>query len=230
MTDKNEKIFRLIYEDGSLIAVSKAHGVHVIPDRRGEEEITLLSRMREAFGSVMPVHRLDAGTGGLIVFARDVKSHKNLCAQFEKRTVEKTYIALTKGVPASQTLMLPIGKGNRGRFKINFTSGKQAVTSFIAGETDGLNALVAAKPFTGRTHQIRVHLKALKTPLYQDWLYNADCPDRRLTLFALKASFFHPVTGAKLELSAPLSDFMESKSELLGLSTQNMLSKLYAPL
>lgn len=223
-----EQCYSLLYEDSSLIAVSKAHGVHVIPDRHGKEELTLISSLRETFGIVFPIHRLDAGTGGVIVFARDARSHKSLCLQFEKRLVKKTYIAITKGVPASQTVMLPIGKGNHGRFKINFTSGKCAATSFMTGETNGINALVAATPFTGRTHQIRVHLKALKTPLYQDWLYNADCPDRRLTLFALKTSFLHPISGAKLEISAPLSDFMKSKSEMLGLSTQNMLFNLDA--
>ena len=220
MTDK---LFTLIHNDDHIIVVSKAHGLHVIPDRYGKESLVLINILKELYGKVIPVHRLDAGTGGLIIFAKNEKAHKFLCNQFENRLVKKTYLALTKGSVLPQTLMLPIAKGNHGKFKINFKSGKPAVTSFIPLKTDGNVSLVQATLYPGRTHQIRVHLKALKAPLYQDWLYNNPCDDRRLTLFAKKIAFTHPATNKEITLVAPLSDFMATKADLLGLSAKSMI-------
>lgn len=216
-------VFIPIYIDEHLIAVSKAHGLHVIPDRYGKETLILINILRDAYGKVIPVHRLDAGTGGLIMFARNEAAHKNLCLQFENRTVKKSYLAIAEGIFQDQTLMLPIAKGNHGKFKINFKSGKEAVTTFQTIERKGNFSLVEANLLTGRTHQIRVHLKALKAPLYQDWLYNKHSEDRRLTLFAKKASFIHPATGKNVTVEAPLSDFMISTAEFLGISVENMV-------
>ena len=168
----SHEFFTPIHIDNDIIAVSKAHGLHVIPDRYGKESLILINILREIYGEIIPVHRLDAGTGGLIIFARNAKAHKFLCSQFENRLVKKTYLALTKGTIHPQTLMLPIGKGNHGKFKINFKSGKPAITTFIPLTMGDKGSLIEAMPLTGRTHQIRVHLKALKAPLYDDWLYN----------------------------------------------------------
>ncbi len=214
--------YNIIFEDHDIIVVSKAHGLHVIRDRYNVEKHVLHDMLAEKYGKIFTVHRLDAGTGGLIVFAKTAYCHKNLCMQFDSRTVIKQYIAITKGTLADQTLMLPIAKGSHGKFKINFKSGKQAITMFQTLDSNESHSLVSARILTGRTHQIRVHLRALKAPLYQDWLYNEKIDDKRLSLFSYKLSFKHPITNEQLSFKAPLSDFMNDLMLKLELSMENV--------
>ncbi len=205
----------VIFEDGHIIALSKPHGLHVIDDRNREERATLKSLLSERYGRIFVAHRLDAGTGGVVVFAKTPKAHASLCGQFERGEAEKEYLAFVTGnFCGAVSVFLPISpKPNHGKYKINFTSGKSAVTTFYDLENYRNASLVKAVPLTGRTHQIRVHLKALKTPLYHDWLYNAPSGDRRLTLFAKRLSIVHPASGERIMLEAELSGFMK---EMIG--------------
>jgi RluA family pseudouridine synthase len=200
-----------IYEDEDVIVIVKPHGLHSVDDRAKLQQETVRSLMTEYFPEVMMVHRLDAGTGGLMVLAKNPDAHRHLNRQFEKGNVKKAYLALTEGVPFPQSLMLPIAsKPSKGRFKINFKSGKNAVTSFLIEKVLSRGAIIKAIPFTGRTHQIRVHLKALKAPLYRDWLYNTDTsPERRVSLFAAELSFLHPASEKKMSFTAALSEYMQ---------------------
>lgn len=227
MIFKNEKIYNLIHSDESIIVLSKEHGVHCIPDRYGESGVTVSEALATEFGKIYTVHRLDAGTGGIMVFARNAQAHKKLCVQFEKRVVNKRYLAIISGILPAQTVMLPIAFANHGKHKVNFKSGKDAVTTFTPISTNGRQSIISAQPSTGRTHQIRVHLKACKTPLFQDWLYNDKISDRRLTLFAESLSFHHPLNEARMSFTAPVSDFMLNISNSLGLSIKNMVSVIY---
>lgn len=218
----NNNFFKVIFVDDDIVAVSKEHGVCVIPDRYGNEKVILHKLLQEIYGKLYIIHRLDMGTGGIILFARNEKAHKNLSLQFQNNIVTKKYLAITKGTFFPQSLMLPIAKGNHGKYKINFKSGKKAITSFNVIDNKNNFSLIDAKLYTGRTHQIRVHLKALKSPLYQDFLYNSPCNDKRLSLFAYKTIFFHPVTNKKIVLTAEISLFMQGILETLELSLKNV--------
>ncbi len=214
--------FKEIFVDDNIVAVSKEHGVCVIPDRYGNEKVILYNLLQEIYGKLYIVHRLDMGTGGIIIFARNEKSHKNLSLQFQNNIVTKKYLAVTNGSIFPQSIMLPIAKGNHGKYKINFKSGKKAITSFNILDSKNNFSLIDAKLYTGRTHQIRVHLKALKSPLYQDFLYGNHCSDKRLSLFAYKMIFFHPITNEKIVLTTKISLFMEEILETLELSLKNV--------
>ena len=208
------KYYKLIYTDDDIIVLSKEHGVYVIPDRENKA-LPLIDILRDDFGKVFVTHRLDYGTGGVMVFARNNISHKNLSSQFENKIIEKTYTALIKGSIYSHSLMLPIAFGGKGKYKINFKSGKKAVTSFYNISSKNGVSLIKAIPQTGRTHQIRVHLKALKSPLYQDFLYNSKIDDKRLTLFASSITFTHPKKNKKMIFSTNLSSFMQNFINIL---------------
>lgn len=214
--------YSLLFEDEHMIAVSKNHGVYVIPDRQNLCENTLLSVLSKDFGRVYTVHRLDMGTGGVMIYPKNPDFHRLLSILFENRSVRKTYIAITTNKIFDQTLMLPIAQGGKGKYKINFTSGKTAITSFKTIDYNQKAALIEATPFTGRTHQIRVHLKALKASLYYDYLYTNKNNDKRLSLFARSISFTHPLTQKPFYIEAPYSSFMEETAQTLELSIKDM--------
>ena len=199
----------IVYEDDYFVVVDKPHGLHVINDRYNNERVTLKYLLEKKYGKIYIVHRLDAGTGGLIISAKDKKTHKDLNDLFATRQVIKQYLCITEGaVDVPVTLMLPISRRNyHGRYKINFKSGKRAITSFYPIVSNMNVGLVMAIPFTGRTHQIRVHLKALKKPLYIDKLYNKQGTDNELTLFSYFLSFRHPVTNKLMNFKQNPSSF-----------------------
>ncbi|MDR0453346.1 MAG: RluA family pseudouridine synthase [Deferribacteraceae bacterium] len=195
-----------------MVAVSKPHGLHTIDDRKRTAPVTAKSLLTSRYGKIFVVHRLDAGTGGVVVFAKTPQAHSALCKAFEHGKVGKEYYAIVTGAfGGAVSVLLPIStKPNHGKYKINFKSGKTSVTTFFNLERYGDATLVKAIPVTGRTHQIRVHLKALKHPLYKDWLYNIPDSDRRLTLFSKRISIPHPVSGKQITIEAELSEFMKN--------------------
>ena len=200
----------IIYEDTDIVAISKPHGLHSVEDRHGAETETVRSLLDGIYGKIYMVHRLDAGTGGIMLCAKNPQAHAFLNNQFEKGAVKKEYIAAVKGCFGGEvTIMLPIApKIAHGKYKINFKSGKHAVTTFCPVKCHEDISIVRAVPLTGRTHQIRVHLKAHKHPLAADWVYNERTDERRLSLFARSISFTHP-NGAEMTLNAPVSGFMQ---------------------
>lgn len=202
----------VIEETNDYVALIKPHGLHVIPDRYDASIPTLKSELERRFGRVFIIHRLDSGTGGVMIAARTRRFHKHANYAFEKGLVLKTYTALVRGrFSEPVTTMLPISARNqKGRYKINFKSGRSAVTSFIPKFIGDEASLVEAIPRTGRTHQIRVHLRALKYPLFQDFLYGEPQEDRRLTLFASTLEF-EGLNGEILSFKAEPSDFMQEK-------------------
>lgn len=206
-----------IYKDKNILVVQKNHGVYVIPDRNNTVT-PLIDLLRQHYGEMYVTHRLDAGTGGLMVFARNKSAHRDLSMQFEKSTVNKYYIAVTQSNIFAQTLMLPIAKSNHGKYAINFKSGKNAVTSFYPLTANSKGALILAKPKTGRTHQIRLHLKALKAPLYQDFLYNKITDDKRLPLQCIYIGFLNPENKKYIYFKSNITKFMLNFINILELS------------
>ncbi len=216
-------IYKTLYIDENYIVVAKNHCVYVIPDRHSSA-IPLIDILRKDYGSVFVCHRLDFGTSGVMIFARNTYSHKYLSYLFENNKVHKYYAAVASARIFNQTLMLPIGKSNHGKYSINFKSGKKAVTSFFHIDSNNYASLTAVKLYTGRTHQIRVHLKALKAPLYYDFLYNPknNTIDKRLSLQCISLQFYDKFKDKNLYFSSELTFFMKNIIKTLELSSKNV--------
>lgn len=208
----------IVYEDEHLVVVNKAVGmvVHPAPGHwSGTFVNALLSHCETALPGGDPVrpgivHRLDKETSGLLIAAKTVAAHQKLIEAFAERRVEKSYLALCSGRPPNGEVRAPIGRHPTKRKEMAVVpDGKEAITSFqLLAFRDGVS-LVLAKPKTGRTHQIRVHLKHLGAPVLGDSLYGNGKVKGRQLLHAYRLSLTHPITGLPLSLSAPIPDDMK---------------------
>lgn len=178
----------VIFEDDDLIALNKPSGLLSIPDREGKE-ISLKNLLQEKYDSIFTVHRLDKDTSGLIVFAKNETAHRHLSLQFEERQTEKIYVGLVIGSPVDQkgTIDLPIAENmvTRGTMIIN-RRGKPSITDYEVLENFGTYSWMQFRIHTGRTHQIRVHMKDTGHPIACDELYGDGKP---LLLSSLKNKF-----------------------------------------
>jgi 23S rRNA pseudouridine1911/1915/1917 synthase len=213
---------RILYEDANLIVIDKPAGmpVHPGPGHSGHTLVNaLLAHCPDlpGIGGVQRpgiVHRLDKDTSGVIVAAKDDRTHAGLSAQLKQRQVRKTYLALVDGIvrPAEAVIDAPIGRdpNNRRRMMV-IASGRDAQTGYIVREQLARHALLEASPVTGRTHQIRVHLASIGHPVVADPVYGHPAPflDRQF-LHAWRLSFTHPLTSAALSLEAPLPPDLEA--------------------
>jgi len=173
--------FSVIYEDGEIIAVNKASGVAVCPDRWDESRERLDRLVAETLNpqaKLFTVHRIDRDTSGLVLFAKNEASHRRLSLAFEGRSVAKRYIAVVNGRPPwkETTCDLPlVPDGNKRHMTIvDKFRGKKSVTRFVFLGGAGNYSVLEALPETGRTHQIRVHAAALGFPVACDPLYGRD--------------------------------------------------------
>jgi 23S rRNA pseudouridine955/2504/2580 synthase/23S rRNA pseudouridine1911/1915/1917 synthase len=235
-TLKPKDRLEILFEDADVVAISKPAGLAAIPGR--DEQDTVLERLSGQLGipcagSADPrlrvVHRLDKETSGVLVMAKNVAAQRALCAQFLKGEVAKEYLAIVYGRPTASEGIIdkPIGHHpSSPRQMAIVKNGKPAVTAWRLEKRLGPFALVRCFPRTGRTHQIRVHMKSIGLPLAVDTLYTewsagqpgiflsklkSDYrPSRheerpligRLTLHAEKLSFRHP-DGRVIALECP---------------------------
>ncbi|MFM8337286.1 MAG: RluA family pseudouridine synthase, partial [Opitutaceae bacterium] len=210
-------------EDRHLLAVNKASGMIVHPGAATGEDTLVHALLSHCAGSLSGiggverpgiVHRLDKETTGVIVVAKNDQAHRALADQFATRTLTKEYVALVAGVPQllSGTIDRAIGRHPVHRHRMTIgEGGKPARTDWERVEAFGdIAALLRCRIFTGRTHQIRVHLKSLGHPILGDPLYGWK-PDPRLKeqparvmLHAEHLVLAHPATGKELDLRAPL--------------------------
>jgi 23S rRNA pseudouridine1911/1915/1917 synthase len=155
------------------------------------------------------VHRLDKDTTGVLLAAKTLPAHQKLIEMFSNRKMEKLYLAICHGKPVNMTINAPIGRHPVHRKEMTtLPDGREAITDIQVAAYNAKTSLVLAKPRTGRTHQIRVHLKHIGCPIVGDSLYgSADAHDRQL-LHAYKLAFEHPITGAQIRLIAPLPEDM----------------------
>jgi 23S rRNA pseudouridine955/2504/2580 synthase/23S rRNA pseudouridine1911/1915/1917 synthase len=178
----------IIFENTSFVALNKPAGVLSIPDREGKEP-SLKSWLREKYGNIFTVHRLDRDTSGVIVFAKDEVTHKFLSEAFEHRDVEKFYQGLVQGsLPETKgSIDLPIMEHpvKPSTMVVN-KHGKASLTDYEVVEDLGLYSLVQFRLHTGRTHQIRVHMQALGHPILCDELYGDARP---ILLSSFKRNF-----------------------------------------
>jgi tRNA pseudouridine32 synthase/23S rRNA pseudouridine746 synthase len=211
----------VLHEDAALLVIDKPPGRLVIPGRGGAEP-SLRAELEARHGPLWVVHRLDRGTSGVLVFARTAAAHRALNLQFERGTPRKTYLALVAGIPPAELRVVDaIAPARKGRMKTvapGDPRGKEAATAFRLVEGFPARpgraalALLEARPETGRTHQIRVHLRAAGHPLAFDPDYGEAVPLvdaagavvlARTPLHAARLELTHP-DGGPLSLAAPL--------------------------
>jgi RluA family pseudouridine synthase len=174
---KQQALFSIVYEDENLIAVNKVSGISVGGERWEESALRLDRLLAERAPKLYTVHRIDKETSGLVVFAKNAETHKKLSAAFESRRVEKTYTAVIHGRPAwpggrTECSFPLLPDGNKKHLTIiDRYRGKPSRTDFSLLLSAGNYSVVEARPATGRTHQIRVHLAVLGHPVVCDPLY-----------------------------------------------------------
>lgn len=178
---------QIIFQNENLIAVNKPSGVLTIPDRMGN--ISLKNYLQEAFGEIYTVHRLDRETSGVVVFAKNETTHKQLSQLFEGREVEKYYLGLVLGKIVEQkgTIDVPIMEHpvTKGLMVTN-KKGRPSQTDYEVLETLRFFSWLQFQIHTGRTHQIRVHMKHLGHPIVCDELYG---DGKSIFLSSLKKKF-----------------------------------------
>ena len=179
--------FEIIFEDDFLIAINKPSGLLSIPDREGKE-ISLKTLLQEKHKDIFTVHRLDKDTSGVIVFAKDENTHKELSQLFENRITEKIYYGLVHGniLPAQGKIEVALKRHSSGNKMFADNSGKPSLTEYKVLENFKRFSWVEFNIHTGRTHQIRVHAQYIGNPIVCDELYGSAQP---VYLSALKPKY-----------------------------------------
>jgi len=228
----------IILENENLVAINKASGMLTIPDREGKET-SLKQLLKAKYGEIFTVHRLDRDTSGVVVFAKNEATHKELSQQFEHRETRKIYYGLVLGTPSEESgeINEPIAEHptKRGLMTV-YRKGKESITRYEVLEKFRLFSWLQFQILTGRTHQIRVHMKHLGHPIVCDPLYGdgkpvllsqfknkfklsrADEEERpllnRLALHSALLEF--NLNGEKLSLEAPLPKDLRAALNQLG--------------
>ncbi|MEW6695622.1 MAG: RluA family pseudouridine synthase [Pseudomonadota bacterium] len=210
----------LCYHDDDLVVVDKPAGLLSVPGRGPDKTDCVVARLQRILGPVLVVHRLDMGTSGLLVLARNASAQRVLSMAFAQRRVHKRYIAVVAGVPLAVPddqgwshirLPLIVDWPRRPRSTVDVAHGKPSHTRWrcLAQETWAHRVVatrVALEPLTGRSHQLRVHALAMGHPILGDELYApAALRDAapRLLLHAAELTLPHPRTGAPLVVRSP---------------------------
>lgn len=204
----------IVYEDEDLVVINKSPGLVVHP-APGNYEHTLVNALLfhiKSLSDINPlrpgiVHRLDKETSGLLVVAKNNFSHLSLAHQFAKHTIKRKYVALVKGKVEfdEDVIELPIGRHpfKRKNMAVGFSEKtKYAKTYYRTLKREKDFSLLELEPFTGRTHQLRVHLAFLGHPILGDTKYGRNNEFSRLALHAKSIGFIHPRTAKLIEFSS----------------------------
>jgi RluA family pseudouridine synthase len=219
----------ILYEDRSVLAIDKPAHWMLVPfswqrTNRNLQAAIVSSIASGAFWArsrnikfLRHVHRLDAETTGILLFARSMGALATYGDLFESRKMEKAYLAVTEGIARQQEwicqLRLAPDPDKIGRMTVDDETGKEAETSFRVLQTKENRTLLEAKPFTGRTHQIRVHLARSGHPVIGDDLYgkalpNANSRQYPMALRAVSLAYSDPFTRRPVKITAPTSSFL----------------------
>lgn len=203
----------VLYLDDDLLVVNKPAGLLSVPARGEDRQDCLAARVQTMHPDALMVHRLDAATSGLVLFARGLEMLRRMSLAFEQRTVGKEYVAVVQGHLALDEgeIDLPLGEdaARRPRQIVDPVHGRRALTRYRVlarlGEGGAAHTRVALKPVTGRAHQLRVHLLTLGHPILGDPLYappaHAAC-FARMHLHATRIAFIHPRTRVPLQFES----------------------------
>ncbi|MFI5296846.1 MAG: RluA family pseudouridine synthase [Polyangiales bacterium] len=218
-------LIELLFVDDAIVVANKPSGLLVHRGWDDDDDVAMF-RVRNQIGQhVHPLHRLDRGTSGALVFARTREAAATMARAFEEGRIDKRYLALVRGTPPDDGVIdYPIPKSEDG-------PRVDAVTRFrrILRSPVDRCSLVEAIPETGRLHQIRRHLRHINHPLVGDVRHGSGTINRhyrevyglhRLALHALSIAFVHPVTGARIEVVAPLPPALTTVLEALALPTE----------
>ena len=204
----------VIHQDADILVVSKPAGLLSVRGRNPTAENrlgdALDARVQRDFPEARIVHRLDMDTSGLMVMGLNAAAHRHLSIQFEKRKVEKAYIALVWGSPESDSgrVDLPVRCDweRRPRQIVDFDQGKEAQTDWEVSERYENTTRVVLHPLTGRTHQLRVHMAEMGNPILGDDFYaheEAFKAADRLCLHAQDLALYHPVSNEFMRFTSP---------------------------
>jgi 23S rRNA pseudouridine1911/1915/1917 synthase len=231
----------IVWEDDYLVIVNKQAGLTVHPAAGNSDGTLVNALMHHLQGNLSSgsdalrpgiVHRLDKDTSGLLIVAKDDKTHALLSAMFQEKKVKKTYLAITVGVPkeAEGTIDTMVERSRNDRKKMAVSnSGKKAITHYRVSQDYSFFSVVEIDLETGRTHQIRVHFSHLNCPVLGDETYSSlkrtlsTIPHhfhkkvkfllakhlQRQALHAYKLEFSHPITGEQISVQAPIPDDMQ---------------------
>lgn len=226
----------IIYEDNDIIVINKPKGMVVHPGN-GNPDNTLVNAvlahckgsLSGIGGEIRPgiVHRIDKDTSGLIIVAKNDKSHINLSEQIKNHEVTKIYTALVKGNISEDeaTIDMPIGRDKKDRKKMSVTrDGKEAVSHIKVVKRYGNYTLIRVKIDTGRTHQIRVHMAKIGHPVVGDEVYSSGKNEfgvKGQMLHSTILKFKHPISGKEIMIEAPLPQYFEDVLSKLDEKTYN---------
>jgi len=224
----------ILYQDPDIVVINKPPGlvVHPAPGHASGTLVNALLYHCPDLGRIGEelrpgiVHRLDKGTSGTLVVAKNATALEHLAAQFKERSVRKDYLALVHGEMATEsgTIRLPVGRHpvDRKRMSTHSRKGREAETGWRVARRLGQFTLLELRLRTGRTHQIRVHCSAISRPIVGDPVYGRRrstqdpvyiqallAPVRRQMLHAWRLEINHPVTGERMRFESPLPEDME---------------------
>lgn len=211
----------ILYEDEDIIVINKQAGLVVHPSYTHETGTLLNALLYHFKGKISPfmVHRLDKDTTGAIIFAKNEKSKVSLSKQFQKRAVHKTYVTAVTGIVVEENgrIEAPLGRSmtNRKIMEVGPLAKKMAITEFKVLSRSRDFSLLEVHIITGRTHQIRSHMKYIGHPVLGDVIYGGsdhikEIDFKRQMLHSYKICFTHPITSKQLEIIAPIPDDMKS--------------------
>lgn len=218
-------IFNILFEDEYLVAIDKPSGIMVHRTRISEDTRFVLQLFRDQLGRrLYPVHRLDRGTSGVLVFGKTREAAALLSGQFRDKGVGKKYLAIIRGyVEEEGTIDYPIARDTtrpRQEAVTHYTRLGQSEIAYPVGRyTTARYSLVEARPVTGRHHQVRRHFAHIRHPVigdkkHGDVKHNKFMREQwgisRLLLHASSLAFVHPVSGEKVSITAPLDDIFRT--------------------
>jgi len=212
MNPDNRKRYGIVYEDDYIIVVNKPSGMLVVPTPKKETN-TLIDLLNQELDrraidiNAYPCHRIDRETSGLVIFAKGKSVQSAVTEQFKKRLVKKTYIAFVHGIVRKNLDTLKANLYNKARKRRELM-----ITRYMVIERRKDFSVLEVQPVTGRTNQIRIHLKEMGHPLVGESVYafrkDFKLRFKRVCLHAKAIGFSHPATGKRMNFNSPLPEDM----------------------
>jgi len=200
----------IIHEDRDMIIIDKPPELLSVPGRGEDKKDSVLTRMEKMYDHVWAVNRLDFSTSGLMVLALRRKAESNLKQQFQDRQVKKRYTAIVEGLveQGKGTINFPLvyDPAHKPRQKVCYKTGKPALTTYEVLYRENKTTAMYLYPYTGRSHQLRVHCMTLGHPIVGDRLYGSNTntiPSQRLLLHAEQLTLNHPYSGKPCTFFSP---------------------------